>query len=232
MFIILGHPRCGTGFTASILQQYSLDIGHEKLGKDGISAWFLACKNDLPSFATYSLNSTREQIDQIDQNDQSKHQIIHCLRDPLYAIPSIYYTETPLSRNSSSCWYSCMKESHEFRMRHLGISNDAPLCDTVVKSFLGWNQLIEDDGVDLQFRIESPQELEKYLENMNYTRNVICEHKTNVNSRPQLKPTTKQVTKSDLEDKLFEWNNVSSELLKELDSWCISHGYEKITERL
>ena len=41
----LGHPRTGTGFTSSILNSWGLEVGHEKLERDGVVAWQLAVEN-------------------------------------------------------------------------------------------------------------------------------------------------------------------------------------------
>lgn len=39
MIVGLGHPRCGTGFAASLLQQHGLDVKHEDVGADGVISW-------------------------------------------------------------------------------------------------------------------------------------------------------------------------------------------------
>lgn len=45
----LGHPRSGTAFTADLLQQNGLDVGHEYLKKDGIVSWEIASlRSELP----------------------------------------------------------------------------------------------------------------------------------------------------------------------------------------
>ena len=41
-YVGLGHPRCGTGFTASLLRTNGLKVGHEVVGADGIVSWMLA----------------------------------------------------------------------------------------------------------------------------------------------------------------------------------------------
>lgn len=53
MIIGLGHPRCGTGFTASLLQQNGLEVGHEEIGADGIVSWMqVARRGSSPWGAT------------------------------------------------------------------------------------------------------------------------------------------------------------------------------------
>lgn len=44
MIVGLGHPRCGTGFAASLLQQHGLDVGHERIGADGTVSWMQVAK--------------------------------------------------------------------------------------------------------------------------------------------------------------------------------------------
>ena len=56
---IIGSPCCGTGYMAHALRQYGLDIGHEVMGRDGISSWQFAVRDtDLPfGSCIYSRNS-------------------------------------------------------------------------------------------------------------------------------------------------------------------------------
>lgn len=45
----VGHPRCGTGYTASLLQKLGLDTGHEHYGSNGIVSWMAAsCRSIVP----------------------------------------------------------------------------------------------------------------------------------------------------------------------------------------
>lgn len=44
MIVGIGHPRCGTGFVASLLQQNGLDVRHEEIGADGIISWMQVAK--------------------------------------------------------------------------------------------------------------------------------------------------------------------------------------------
>lgn len=39
MLLITGCGRSGTHFTARLLQEIGLDVGHETLGKDGVASW-------------------------------------------------------------------------------------------------------------------------------------------------------------------------------------------------
>lgn len=44
MLIGLGHPRCGTGFAASLLRANGVDARHEEVGPEGIVSWMQLAK--------------------------------------------------------------------------------------------------------------------------------------------------------------------------------------------
>ena len=76
----VGHPRTGTGFTASILSSWGLRIGHEKLMEDGIVAWQHVIENGPWPW--------------IKHTDKLKPEIlIYNVRNPKDSIPSIVFTE-------------------------------------------------------------------------------------------------------------------------------------------
>lgn len=73
----LGHPRCGTGFTASLLQHANLKVGHERKREDGIVSWCLASEADRVPWG-HSLGMLKRSFD------------VFCVaRSPISAIPSI-----------------------------------------------------------------------------------------------------------------------------------------------
>lgn len=45
-FLILGHPRSGTGFMSILLQRYGYRVGHEWMMEDGISSWMLVVEDN------------------------------------------------------------------------------------------------------------------------------------------------------------------------------------------
>ena len=83
---IIGSPRCGTGYMAHALRQYGLDIGHEMIGRDGISSWLFAVRDtDLPfGGCVYSRNSKYV----------FPRQTIAVIRDARNAIPSLMLENT------------------------------------------------------------------------------------------------------------------------------------------
>ena len=73
----LGHPRCGTGFAANLLAASGIEVGHERLGRDGIVSWMLVSEREAVPWgdALGPLGGYRR---------------IFCVaRGPLAAIPSI-----------------------------------------------------------------------------------------------------------------------------------------------
>ena len=39
--VIIGTGRSGTAYTSKLLRECGIDVGHEALGKDGVSSWYL-----------------------------------------------------------------------------------------------------------------------------------------------------------------------------------------------
>ncbi len=64
--VVLGLPRGGTKFMAQALAEFGLDVGHERMGTDGISSWMFAVDDvDLPFGADlYARNSRFVHADQ------------------------------------------------------------------------------------------------------------------------------------------------------------------------
>ncbi len=78
MYLVgLGHPRCGTGFTARLLQRSGLRVGHEKKRADGIVSWCLASEETEVPWGQ-ALGVLRRDYD------------VFCVaRSPLASLPSI-----------------------------------------------------------------------------------------------------------------------------------------------
>ena len=76
-YVILGTGRSGTAYTSKLLQCCGLDIGHEKLGSDGISSWYLT--EDTPNKNSASWGDL----------SMSTPVVAHQLRNPLKTIPSL-----------------------------------------------------------------------------------------------------------------------------------------------
>ena len=75
--IIIGTGRSGTAYTSMLLKQCGIDVGHERMGKDGVSSWYLTTKF--------------EAFDGLDWEDleSDPYLIGQQIRDPLKTIPSL-----------------------------------------------------------------------------------------------------------------------------------------------
>lgn len=67
--LVIGTGRCGTKYVSRLLQSAGLDVGHEKLGEDGIAAWRWAMPHVRKSHAFFRL--------------------VHVVREPLACIASL-----------------------------------------------------------------------------------------------------------------------------------------------
>ena len=74
----IGHSRCGTTSIAYYLKQMGHDVRHENMGNDGVSSWMLAVRDDK-----YPWGNEKDKFRYYFKN------IIHVLRNPFNAIPSI-----------------------------------------------------------------------------------------------------------------------------------------------
>ncbi len=82
---VIGCPRCGSGYTARVLQRLGIQVGHERLGRHGICSWMHAIEDiSLPYSAPFvpigSFQTT-----------------IAFVRNPFDAIPSIMLENTRAS---------------------------------------------------------------------------------------------------------------------------------------
>ena len=138
-FLIVGHPRCGTGFAAGFLRQMGLDIGHEADGKDGLSSWMFAVDDEAP-YAKDPIARRRGAL--------SWNKSIMPLRDIATAVPSIMRDNifAPLS--------------YDYRRRHILSRFGFDLNDLrnnfqrAVASYLFWNKIVLSTKPDIVFRIE------------------------------------------------------------------------------
>jgi hypothetical protein len=135
----LGHPRTGTGFTSSILNSWGLEVGHEKLERDGVVAWQLAVENGpWPYMADFP-------------NVESEI-LIYNVRDPRTSIPSIAFTENTKSM------------SLNYRLKN-GVLESPNCVEQAIHSILQWDRLITLRNPDFTFRIEDQsQDLFAFLQ--------------------------------------------------------------------
>ena len=131
-FLILGHPRSGTGFMSKLFQGFGYDIGHEKMGKDGISSWMFAVE-DKQVFGDKSLY----------RKDFTFDIVIMSMRNPLDIVCSTYYTTSDLSLI--------------FRKKHINLEGLNKL-EMTVKSVLEWYKIIELQKPNLKLYVDKAPE--------------------------------------------------------------------------
>jgi hypothetical protein len=135
---ITGCGRSGTTFSAQVLRQMGLNIGHERLRKNGISSWYLVSKNKKVQLGS-SLYDLRKM----------NKVIIHQVREPLASISSMLSTGSP-------SWKFLSKEIP------ISIENDSKIL-RAMKYYYYWN-LQTEDIADVRIKAENfLQEIEKTL---------------------------------------------------------------------
>lgn len=137
--LVTGCARSGTRYTAYILRDCGLDVGHEWVYPDGLTSWLMAADcSECPWGAAPSANF------------KFKH-IFHQVREPLKVIASVYINEPP--------------ESWEFICRHLPQiqETDSHLLKCA-KYWYYWNLLAEKKA-EYTFRVE---DIEKALRVMSF----------------------------------------------------------------
>lgn len=212
MFLIVGHPRCGTGFMATVFQELGWDVGHETVGRNGTSNWVYAVPKDkcFPWVTGCSCSYVWDYV-------------VHCVRDPFTAIASIAHTEifngdlTPTTQG-----YIHVKTSTDFRRRFVYFPPHLPLVEQAILSFLGWNRIIEDSRPDCVIRVEHVwEDLTVGLKGTGWE----CNRHKVTRVQPQNQRKHVSITQK-------EWEQVTPGLLYELDRWCIKYGYDTISSRV
>lgn len=127
MLLITGCARSGTTYIAKILQESGLSIGHEKMLKDGVSSWYLACN---PQKTKRGANPNKVRF----------AHVFHQVRHPLKVISSVYRTE---DRHS---WNYIMKHVPEIKMQDSHLVKCA-------KYWYYWNLKAENEA-EWTYRIE------------------------------------------------------------------------------
>jgi len=142
--LIVGHPRTGTGYTASLLGQLGLDIGHERDGKDGISSWMFAVESEKNPYAQSPIAKSRKAL--------CWEHLIHPVRNIAEAVPSI------MRDNHYAL------PSYNFRRKHIHRQFGTDLDDfqtsfeRAVQSLVFWTKMIRKMNPGIWFRIEDGHE--------------------------------------------------------------------------
>jgi hypothetical protein len=124
--LVTGCGRCGTTYVSLLLRRSGLHVPHErKVGEDGISSWLFAAESRVVPWGPVPARYRFENV-------------VHLVRDPLGAIPSI-------ATFRSSAW--------QYIALHTPIDPGAPVLLRAARFWLHWNALVERRAT-LRVRIE------------------------------------------------------------------------------
>jgi len=144
-FLVVGHPRTGTGYAASLLRQLGFDIGHEKAGDDGLSSWMFAADAERYPYAQDDIAASRRSL--------HWNILLHIVRDPATAVASIM---------RDNIW---APPFYQFRREHIlkqtGVNLDAYTgnFERSVMSLICWSRMILQMKPDCWFRLENAHEV-------------------------------------------------------------------------
>lgn len=114
-YLILAHPRCGTGYMSELFRANGIDVGHEVIHTHGTSNWQMAVGAEQYPFPG----------DCYRRQDVSFDTVIHVLRQPLDAVASIAFTE---------------RRSEYFRAQYVNLFGNE--FEKAILSLSGWNKII------------------------------------------------------------------------------------------
>lgn len=139
MILITGTPRSGTQYVSYVLNRLGFDVPHEKLGKDGtVSSVYIV--NDPAGEYLGGHEGDPPALDVAWSN------VVHLVRDPYMAIPSIQYELSP------NFW--------SWQERHTGLSIrgsdpfECPTLEGAARFWLAWTELVEQRAPDTMIRAE------------------------------------------------------------------------------
>ena len=205
-FLIVGHPRSGTGYMSKLFTSMGYQVGHETIGPHGTSCWTFATDSANYLFGAPGpgergiKNTTRKNLDY--------KYLIHCIRNPFDTINSVYQTE-----NNGN--------SDKFRMIHakpkIVYKNDL---EKTILSVIRWNEMIEKIGPVAVFKVEDCEnQVFNFLTQSGYK--PIKKESVSKNYNTREKSSSNKLS-------VLDYKNVSKEVLDELDAYCTKYGYKNI----
>lgn len=206
-FLILGHPRSGTGYISKLFSGYGIKIGHECIDKHGISCWTFVTPDC--NHLNGSFKNDQRPISGITRQDVSYKHLIHNVRNPFDVINSIYQTESK-------------SYSQAFRLFHAvpKIDKNLDMLSQIILSVTRWNKMITALKPEITFKVEDCEvAVKEYLINdLNYKVSETIFHNKNYNTREQ--SNKNKLTRED-------YKNVPSYVLDELNEYCEMYNYTK-----
>ena len=195
----IGHPRTGTGYTSKLLNSWGLRVSHEEMLDDGMICWQFTNHNnqDLPYYLLKDKSLRRE--------NYSFDTIIYNVRNPLYSLPSIIYTE---------------KSSLEYRSKFVNIDTTQNILSQAIDSLIGWDGLVKNNHVHVIYRIEDQH---KFLfDNLKQKYDNIVWDKSWVNK------TYNERYHLSFDSILKLIKDVDKNKLDQVNAYCVKYGYNPI----
>jgi len=214
-FMILGHPRSGTGYIARLFSSLGIEIGHEGIGKYGVSCWTF-----VPEKSNHFFGGSGHMISiaKTSRQDFKYKFLVHIVRNPFDVINSVYYTESKTHSQVFRLLHAVPKISDNYKVKtkeHKEILTDSIL------SVIRWNNMIEDLNPDILFKIEDCEsEVAEFLESNGYE---IKKEKIFDDKQYNTRKASK-VNKLSLSD----YHCIENDVLDELDEYCKKHNYKNI----
>ena len=133
--LITGHPRGGTGYMAALCRACDWDIGHEVMGRDGISSWMMA----PPVWHVPAPYHARER--HRGRNWYRFERSIIVVREPLAHAASVAYVEcTGTPWRTVSQWWRSVWCPIPYK---LDATPFAPRLASAVRSIVDWHAWME-----------------------------------------------------------------------------------------
>lgn len=148
LWLVTGHFRGGTTFTASLFQKHGYDVQHERWGRHGICSWSAAVAFAEHVEVNWGHGAIR-------LNWQHPDQIVHVLRAPIDTIASA------LTRDWTHREQATKPGDSPLMFMRLFVNMEARnAAEMGVLMYLGWHRLIRGLGPDVAIKVE---EIEKVL---------------------------------------------------------------------
>ncbi len=200
--IIIGHPRCGSAYLATLFSAHAYDVRSEEWGEDGIASWTLAI-NPKDLQALKAAGGLRRPV-----GVENKY-IIHHVRDPIQALPDIIEED----QNRASYDY---RKKILLTKYQVNLDDYLPL-DRAAISFILWNKMIAEQEPGLVIHVEDAiAPLREHARKLGW------------NLEKQLKGLP-SYTQTKLQ---VDWSSLRPDLLDVLDAWCLAYKYPNLSESI
>jgi len=214
--LIIGHPRTGTAYTGTLLNSFGLDIGHEKMGNDGIVSWMFTVKDLFNPFFQDEYAKSRYFT--------SFEHTIMCVRDPLTAIASI------VRENTDAEISLAFRRKHILKEFKIDIAAIESPFEMAIASYYYWSKINLNNKPELIVRIEyDDKKLFEYVEKCGYPVQYISEKlpPKNINSDKKWKGKITPKPKIDQSG----WLEIDKKYRSMLNELCGMFGYNYIFDK-